>query len=213
MQLNATRLTGRAYAVAALAFLTLLLWPPQSRAQSTQASRDQRRAEMESRQRALHTLGEISRRPRPRSPDTRPAYSQVAEDFEQLQVKSHLLSAAAELSAGPQYRQIREHAADVRKRASRLRQTLALPEADDIAPKQKKAVEAFTPERLAAAVASLEAAIQSFVWNPAFQQPDVIVPENSLKARRDLEEILWLSERIGKAAEALGKGQSAGKDD
>jgi hypothetical protein len=168
---------------------------------------------MESRQRALHTLGELSRRPRPTGHDTRPAYSQVAEDFEQLQLRSYQLTVAAGAGAGPEYKQIREHAADIRKRASRLKQTLVLPEpgyGDDA--KLKRSEEAFTSEWLAAAVASLEAAVKSFAWNPAFQKPDVIVPENSLKARRDLEEVLRLSERIGKAAEALGKGRGARKE-
>jgi len=210
MQRHVTRLTDRPYAFAAA--VLILSCPCLSRAQSAPNRRDERRTEMESRQRALHTLGEISRRRPPRAADARPSYSRVAEDFEQLQVRSHQLSAAASGDARPEYKQIREHAAEIRRRALRLEQTLVLPEAGD-APKQKKAEVAFTPEWLASAVASLEAAVKSFAWNPAFQQPDVVVLENSLKARRDLEEILRLSERIGKAAEVLGKGQSAGRDD
>lgn len=214
MQLHVSRLTGRPYAVAvaAVALLALSLWPCAARAQSAQTRRDEWRAEMEARQRALRKHSDAARRPRPRTPDGRPIYQDAAKDFEQLQVRSHQLSLTAGAGGAPDYKQIREHAAEIRRRASRLKQSLALPDVDD-APRRKGSEVAFTREWLTAAVASLEATVRSFAWNPTFQQPDVVVVEHSVKARRDLEEILALCERIGKAADALGKGKSAGKDD
>lgn len=211
MQCHFSRLAGRPCAVAAVALLALSLWPCVARAQSAQTRRDEWRAEMESRQRALRKHSDAARRPPPKARDSRPSYQDVAKDFEQLQVRSYQLSLAAGAGARHDYKQIREHAAEIRRRASRLKQTLALPDVPD-APKQKRSEVAFTPGSLAAAVVSLEAAVQSFAWNPTFQRPDVVVVENSIKARHDLEEILALCERIGKAADALGKGKTDGKD-
>lgn len=211
MRHHVTRLTAPPSAVAALALLALAC-PCATHAQSGQTRRDEWRAEMEARQRALRRWGDAARRPASKRPDGRPSYQEVAEDFKQLQLRSYELSLAAKAAAPHDYRQIREHAAEIKKRASRLRQTLALPDAGDAA-KEKRAEAAFTPEWVAAAVATLEAAVKSFAWNPTFQRPDVVVLEDSLRARRDLEEILRLSERITKCAEALGKGGRAAKDD
>lgn len=197
---------ARAAAVTLAVAAPIFLSPGAARAQTPQARRDERRLEMEERQRALRSLGDASKpRPSRHTPDRRPSYRQVAEDFEQLQVRSYQLSVAAESAARLAYEQIREEAAEIKKRASRLKSTLALP-ADAEERKQKKPDEASTPEELKAAIASLDALVKSFVWNPVFRQPNVLDAENSLKARRDLEEILRRSEQIKKCAEALGKG-------
>ena len=159
---------------------------------------------MEARQRALRTLSDELKKRGKREADTRPSYQQVAEDFEQLQLRNYNLSAAAGSEAPPDYGRIAEEAAEVRRRASRLKSTLALPSVKS-EQKQKKVEEAATPEGVKAAVTSLDALVRSFVWNPVFQRPDVLDAENSARAGRELEEILALSERIREAAEALGR--------
>ena len=163
---------------------------------------------MEVRQRALRDLEKLKRRPPAKAADTRPAYRDVAEDFEQLQLRNYNLSGAAIQGAPLDYARIREEAAEVRKRASRLKGYFSLPELDK-GQKQNKGGAILTPEGLRMAVASLDALVNSFVWNPVFQRPGVVDMEQSAKARRDLEEIISLSERIRGCAEALGK--DAGK--
>jgi len=207
MQHHTRRLSDNAYAIITTAVAAILIpsWPAALHAQSPSTRRDDRRADMEERQRALHSLERIRSKSPRRRPDRRPSYQQVAEDFEQLQVRNYQLSVAA--GPGPQleYKRVREEAAEIKRLASRLRSALALP-GEEKDQKQKRDDETLTPEGLRAAVVSLDALVKSFVWNPVFQKPDVVDLENSVKARRDLGEILRLSEQIRDAAEALVKG-------
>lgn len=202
---------GRGAAAAAACFAAASLLTQTTRparaAQSAQQRRDERRVDMESRQRALRTLSDDLKKRQKREPDTRPSYQQVAEDFEQLQLRNYNLSAAAAPGAELDYGRIAEEAAEVRQRASRLKSTLALPAAKDDG-KQKKDEAALPPEGLKAAISSLDALVKSFVWNPVFRKPDVLDAENSAKAGRELLEILRLSEQIRRAAESLGKGKT-----
>lgn len=206
MRMHIRDLRRGAAAAVIIFFAALLLSPTRpARAQSQQQRRDERRAEMEARQRALRTLSETLNKRRARAPaDTRPVYQQVAEDFTQLQLKNYDLSSAAEPEAALDYRRIREDAAEVRRRASRLKDALALPVVEDDE-EQKKDGDALPPEGLKTAIAALDALVKSFVWNPVFQEPDVLDVENSTKAARELEGILRLSEQIRKAAEARGR--------
>lgn len=203
MKLHVRRLSLVAAAVPFAAAL-LFFAPSPAHAQSAQQRRDAQRADMEARQRALRTLSdELKKRPK-KEPDARPSYQQVAEDFEQLQLRNYNLSAAAEPGAALDYARIGEEAAEVRRRAARLKSTLALPATKKDG--KHETVEASpTPEGLRAAVSSLDALVKSFVWNPVFQKPDVLDAEDSARAGRELEEILRLSEQVRSAAEALGK--------
>lgn len=186
----------------------ILLLPSALYGQSSQSARDSRWIEMEMRQRALRNGGKVSGRRPEKPPDNRPAYRDVEEEFEQLQLRNYSLSRVAEPDSPLDYALVRKEAAEVRKRASRLQAYLALPEPAK-GQKQNKDAEALTPEGLRAAVASLDALVKSFVWNPVFRRPDVVNLEQSSKAASDLEGILTMSEQIRRGAENLAKG--AGK--
>ena len=202
MQLHTRRISLGAGA--ALAAALLFTWPAPARAQSGTSRRDERRIEMAERQRALRSLDGINAKTGRKEPDRRSSYQQVAQDFEQLQLRNLNLSGAAAAGPGLDYVRIREEAAEVRRRASRLKSALALPAVKG-EPKQKKGEPAATAEALKEAIVSLDALVKSFVWNPVFQKPDVLDAENSARAGRELEDILRLSEQIKAAAEALGK--------
>jgi hypothetical protein len=209
MRSHTSRFYGRARA-AILVAAFCLSWPCQSSAQSTTTRREDRRAEMEARQRALHSVEGAAKRPPAKAADKRPVYREVAEDFEKLQLESYHISASAEPAAKPEYKQIEERAAEIKKRATRLKQALALPgDDDDDEQTPRKTEEALTDESLKAAILSLNTTVKSFAWNPIFQKPDVVDLEQSAKASRDLKDILRLCERIRKAARALAK--SAGE--
>lgn len=204
MRPNTRRISLAASAPAAFAAL-LLCWPAPARAQAGPSRRDERRTDMETRQRALRSLDGINARPARKEPGRRSSYQQVAEDFEQLQLRNHHLSVAA--AAGPDldYARIREEAAEIKRRASRLKSALALPSVKGEQKQKKEEPAAATPEGVRAAVASLDALVKSFVWNPVFQKPDVLDAENSAKAGRELEDILRLSAQLREVAEVLGK--------
>jgi hypothetical protein len=192
-------------ALAAFAFALTFLPAAAQRAQSSQAARDARRTEMEMRQRTLWDLERMKRKTMRKAPDRRPVYSEVAEEFKQLQVVNYSLAGVADPKVALDFARVRKESAEVRKRAARLKAYLSLPEAEADG-KQEKAAQIQTPEALRSAVGTLDVLVNRFVWSPVFQQPDVVDLEQSLKAGRDLAGILSLSEQIRKGAEELARG-------
>lgn len=192
---------------AALFALTLLspAAAPAQSARSAQAMRDARTNDLLLRQRALRELDKVKNKQPTRAPDTRPVYGEVAEEFKQLQVVNYSLAGVADPKVALDFARVRKESAEVRKRAARLKGYLSLPEVED-ARQPDGAAEIGTPEALRAAVARLDALVNSFAWNPVFQKPGVVDLEQSSKAGRDLAGIIGLSEQIRKAAEDLSKG-------
>ncbi|HEY0083117.1 MAG TPA: hypothetical protein VGB61_10030, partial [Pyrinomonadaceae bacterium] len=142
-------------------------------ASQSQSTRDARRVEMETRQRDLWNLERAKRKPSDRKRDERPAYQQVREDFEKLQLGSYNLTGAAGSAPALDYERIQEEAAEIRKRAGRLMSTLMLPEPEK-GQKLKKGDEAHAPADLRANIAALDELVKSFVWNPIFQQSGIV---------------------------------------
>lgn len=191
-------------AFAAVALVSLSPAAARAQASSSSAARAAARADAEMRQRMLWELDKVSREKPARVPDARPAYGDVAEEFKQLQLVNYSLSGTADPQAGLDYARVRKESAELRKRASRLKGYLLLPEAGPD-PKREKAAEIQTPEALRTAVKKLDELVRGFVWNPVFQKPDVVDLELSTKAGRDLAGIITLSEQIRRSAEELGK--------
>src|SRR5215204_1390943 len=168
---------------------------------SSQSSRDARRAEIESRQRALWTLEKEARKSRnkARTPSANnPAFLQFKDDFEGMQLANNALADLVVAAEPFDYREIGKQASEVKKRAARIRTTLVLPDAD----KQEKPGE---KPALKDAVTQLGLLVQEFISNPMFQELTVLDANHTVKARRDLDEIVRLSEHIRKTAEAVSK--------
>jgi hypothetical protein len=202
-----TRRLARAACASLAALLVVALTPAAARAQSSpQAARDARRAEMEARQRTLWELERLKKKGAAKTPDRRPLYTEVAGEFQQLQVVNYSLAGAADPKVALDYARVRKESAEVRRRAARLKSYLSLPEVEGPQRQEAAAAEIQTPEALRSAVGKLDALVNSFVWNPVFQKPDVVDLEQSAKASRDLAGILALSEQIRRSAEELAKG-------
>jgi len=198
----------RSAARAAAAFVAFVAMPAiAARAQqSPRSERAAARAELEQRQRMLWELEKFKRSRPARPPSaTRPAYREVAKEFEQLQLVNYSLAGAADPKTPLDYERVRKQSAEVRKHASRLKDYLLLPEVESEGRREKNA-EVQTPEALREAVGRLDRLVNSFAWNPVFQQPDVVDLDKSAQASRDLAGIIALSERIRKSAEELGRG-------
>ncbi len=208
MQAHARRpgLAARA-ALAALScvFVSPAAAPAQT-SRSAQAARDARRTEMEMRQRMLRDMDKMINGKSAKAPDRRPAYSEVAEEFKQLQLVNYSLAGVADPKVALDYARVRKESAEVRKRAARLKAYLSLPAVEGPRRPEDGAAEIGTPEALRSAVKRLDALVNSFAWNPVFQKPDVFDLEQSTKASRDLAAIISLSERIRRSADELGKG-------
>jgi hypothetical protein len=199
-----------AAAVAAVLFCA----PCAARAQETspQALRDARRNELEARQRALRSLENLGVKKGSGTPSEQAqhlAFQQFKEDFETLQTANNSLLDALAAGPKPDYAQVKKQAGEIRKRASNIKTNLVLPEIEKDE-KQKKREAAADSEALKADVVALDAAVQSFVTSPMFQELGVLDANNSVKARSDLETIIRLSEQIRRNAEALAKAAGKG---
>jgi hypothetical protein len=194
-----------AHAAFVAAVVVFILFSPSAlRAQTTRAEREARRADMQMRQWTLRNLEKMKDVPPEMRRDTRPAYTDVEQDFEQLQLVSYTLAGVAAVGVALDYELIKKHAAEVSKRASRLKTYLSLPEAEGMK-SRGRAAGMQTPEGLRTAVASLDALVNSFAWNPVFRQSNVVDLEQSSRASRDLAGIISLSEQIRKGAAELFK--------
>jgi hypothetical protein len=130
-----------------------------------------------------------------------PAFPQIKEDFERIQIiNSDVLQAGAPGSA-PDYKRISEAASEIRKRAARLNSNL-FPTEPGGRSKGKKP-EAEEGQDLKSLLAAVDGAIISFVNNPIFQNTKVVNPEDSAKARRDLDLVIKLSAKLAQEAERL----------
>lgn len=87
-------------------------------------------------------------------------------------------------------KEVRSSLDEIKKLAQRLRLNLAIPEV--------KAAEATYNVTLSPGLLLLDKAVMSFVDNPLFQQPRVFDAELASQAGKDLNEILLLSDFLGK---------------
>lgn len=130
-----------------------------------------------------------------------PAFPQIKEDFERLQiVNSDILQAGMRAGTLP-YKQISEAAAEMKKRAIRLKSNL-FPSDSGERPKEK---ETKGPQDMKSLLAALDSALFSFVSSPIFQNIKVVDPQDSLKAQAELEKVIKLSIKLRKEADELKK--------
>lgn len=129
-------------------------------------------------------------------------FPQIKEDFEQIQhLNTDVLQAKPAGGATPDYAHILEAAADVKKRAARLKSNLF--GVDSGKPPKEK--EEKTQPDLKSLLSALDTVIDTFVHSPVFQNTKVVNPDDSAKAKHDLEEVIKLSGRVEKEAERLKK--------
>lgn len=209
MRLATRRVRFAPYSVfaihAAVTIIFLTTGALHDRAQAQGSAREARlNKSIERRQRELMDLENSKERASKPSEEQRLLYEQLKQDFEQLQVMNNNLSTVVASGQKLNYEQIRNDVAEIRKRAARLKANLSLPELAK-GEKPKKVNEEFNPESFKAALNALDSLIKSFVENPVFQHLDVINVGYSMKASRDLENIIMLSEQIHKSAEVLNK--------
>ena len=134
------------------------------------------------------------------------ALAQIAEDYEKIQVVNNKMMAATIPAANPDYARVAEVTAEIKQRASRMKENLRLstpdPRDSEKSPTYKKTQDA---AGLKANLLSLDGSIMSFVKSPIFTNPAVVNVEQAAKASRDLENIIEFSNLINKDAQKLKK--------
>ena len=129
--------------------------------------------------------------------------AEVNEDFDRLRAIDEEMQTT--LKADLDYKQVAQTSAEVKKRATRLKTNLNLPAGKD----EKRQKMEDPGADLKPSVAMLEGLIKSFITNPIFTDTGGLDTQLAGKAKRDLESIIELSEKVRKSAEKMSK--NAGK--
>jgi hypothetical protein len=131
--------------------------------------------------------------------------SEIAEDYRDLQQVNNKMMAATMRTVAPDYELINKSVADIRRRAERLRENLALPAPEVKDDKKTEPKPAENAAGMKAALLALDRSIMSFVGSPLFKNTDVLDAEVAAKASRDLAEVIERSRLAAKDAERLSK--------
>jgi len=160
------------------------------------------------RQRIIYgrALEEDMRKPAERAEEEqRLALAQIKEDYVRLQVVNKDLSKAASQTEALDLKEVAKSTAEMKRRAERLLENLALPELQEEAARSKPN-DIEREEQLKASLLALGQLVERFVRNPLFREVNVIDAQVSTRARRDLEGIIELSGRLKKDCEKFYKG-------
>ena len=170
----------------------------------------QRAAEREEklRQRELENVRNATRAKLPVDPRRKQALiAQIKEDFNSIQVLNNEMIRTAFATEGLDYDGLSEKAAEMKKRANRLRESIKFSEGDG-EEREHRSQETFDDIRLKTSVLVLRNLVRSFVTNPLFQQnAGALDVQLSARASRDLRGIADLSDAIRKNARRLDKKQ------
>ena len=197
---SATGLTALKLTAAAFVFASATATP--ILADQARVGPSARERNIDDRERQLRTLEMGSKRTEER--EVRLALSQINEDFERIQIINGELKRATPSAAPLDYRFISEATAEIKKRAARLKSNLVLPESERDE-KRLKGPAASDDGQLRSSLSVLNGLIRSFVMNPVFKSAGVVDAQLSAKARRDLEDIIELSDKIRKSSEKSSK--------
>jgi len=134
--------------------------------------------------------------------------NQLIEDFDRLwQINTDTI-APLSTAGSVDYKKLSEATAEIKQRATRIKNTIALAVEDKKGEKVRYALEA---AKLGSVLAELDRVIKSFIGNPVFRVNSPNDTELRLAAARDLEAIITLSETVNKVAKSLSKSASPNK--
>ena len=136
-------------------------------------------------------------------PQLKALMAQIEEDFNQILTLHNRIARATAADERIDYQFVSEAAGEIRKRAGRLQNSLALKPADGDQ-NQPRPV-AFDDANFKDGLILLCKQIKSFVTNPVIETPGKVDPDQTARARSDLEGIVELSGLIKKSAERLNK--------
>jgi hypothetical protein len=141
--------------------------------------------------------------------DPQAILTEINEDLHRLQA---LNDEMAQATAAPQqlnYKYVLDSTAEIKKRALRLKTDLALPQGG----KEEKRTDLKETDngQLQPGLTMLNKLLDGFLHNPIFSNADTgaLDPHLTAQAKRDLEDIITLSEKMRKTADKLNK--SGGK--
>jgi TonB family protein len=191
--------------VVVLVFTAALSLPAGAFAQRRDPERDREADEQDLQRRSfnLRMLHIMAKQRRPRKSDPQLALAQVQEDFTHLQLVNKKLGLSALGNSNLDLNFVTKAATEINRRADRLKENLALPASAEPTEPFKYTVENVT--QLKVPIVDLARLILDFTDNPYFKETSVLETQQADKARRDLENIIALSERIRDLSRKLGQ--------
>ncbi|MGB8511150.1 MAG: hypothetical protein WCD76_22460 [Pyrinomonadaceae bacterium] len=136
--------------------------------------------------------------------EERLALAQIREDYLRIQMANNDMVQAVSKGVISDLKIVAKSASEIRKRAARLKYNLALPGSEE-KPKRSEIGDGAEAEQLQSSLLTLCGLVDAFVNNPLFQQVNVVDAQWSVKARRDLDQIIVLSEHVKKRSEKLDR--------
>lgn len=131
-------------------------------------------------------------------------FPQINEDFQRIQVIHNEIVRMLKPENTLNYDRLAELTDDLKKRSSRLRENLALPEPDKPQPKPTQ-TEVIDENHLKESIGTLHDLVVSFVANPMFKNLGVVDAKAVDAGRQDLENLIDISDEIKREAKLLGK--------
>ena len=169
------------------------------------AERARQREQDEHERRLEHIRDEGFKKPPVTDPRLKMALmAQIKEDFTLIQVLNNEMIRLAFADGKPDYETLSEKAANVKKRASRLRESIKFYELKD-EKKNQNFQDAANSQQFKESLLLLRRLIVRFVNSPLFQKPGVVDVQNSAQTSRDLRDIIELSDILRKSAKKLDK--------
>jgi hypothetical protein len=141
----------------------------------------------------------------PRKKNPQLALAQLQEDFVRIQILNKPLGLAALGSGNLDLKFVTKSATEINKRAERLKENLALP----IPLQSGEPIKEYRVEdasQLKVPIVDLARLILDFTDNPFFKEAGVLETQRAERARRDLDEIIRISEEITNFSQKLRAG-------
>ncbi|MCM3905580.1 MAG: hypothetical protein ND866_28130 [Pyrinomonadaceae bacterium] len=167
---------------------------------TTVSAQGGRRRDLDRREEQLNSLERETTRKR----DPKEILLEVNEDLSRLNVINEDLSAKATAGNQPlNYKDIVGNVTEIKKRATRLKSSLALPQEQN----EEKSAGFKDAEKaeLQPVLTALNKLLDGFLRNPIFSDSGPLDMRLAAQARRDLEDIIVLSEKLRKNAENRSK--------
>ena len=134
----------------------------------------------------------------------RSLFPQIDEDFQRIQLIHNEIVRMFQPDKSPNYDRLAELTDDLKKRTSRLRENLFLPESEK--KKEKPGHSAMIDENhMKNNVVALHDLVVSFVGNPIFKNLGVVDANVIESATENLENIIDISDEIKREAKILGR--------
>jgi hypothetical protein len=188
-------------------FATALALPaselPQQR--DRERDRDSDEADINRRSFNLRMLHIMAKQKGPRKKNPQLALAQLQEDFVRIQILNKPLGLAALGSGNLDLKFVTKSTIEINKRAERLKENLALP--IPVQPSEPiKEYRVGNASQLKVPIVDMARLILDFTDNPFFKEASVLETQQAEKARRDLDEIIRLSEAITNFSQKLRSG-------